>query len=82
MLGEGSFGQVVRAQHIATRKVYAIKLVRDIFDSLYECKKVLREIQILRQLSKMNNNLFTTKLHDIIIPDEENIGDAALESFN
>lgn len=30
----------------------------------------------------MNNNLFTTKLHDIIIPDEENLGVGALESFN
>ena len=30
----------------------------------------------------MNNNLFTTKLHDIIIPDEENLGVRALESFN
>lgn len=30
----------------------------------------------------MSNNLFTTKLHDIIIPDEENLGVGALESFN
>lgn len=48
LLGEGSFGQVVKAQHIKTGNIFAIKLVRNIFDSLYECKKVLREIQILR----------------------------------
>ena len=44
LLGEGSFGQVVRAQHLQSGKTFAIKLVRNIFDSLYECKKVLREI--------------------------------------
>lgn len=48
LLGEGSFGQVVRAMHLATKKIYAIKLVRNIFENLYEAKKVLREIEILR----------------------------------
>ena len=44
LLGEGSFGQVVRAQHVQTGQVFAIKLIQNVFDSLYECKKVLREI--------------------------------------
>jgi hypothetical protein len=28
----------------------------------------LREITILKELSKMEKNIFTTKLHDIIVP--------------
>ena len=30
----------------------------------------------------MVNNLFTSKLHDIIIPDEDSNGDGSLETFN
>ena len=30
----------------------------------------------------MENNLFTTKLHDIIIPVDEGMGDKSLETFN
>ena len=30
----------------------------------------------------MGNNLFTTKLHDIIIPDEHKLGVQCLETFN
>jgi serine/threonine protein kinase len=40
-------------------------------ENAYEFKKVLREVQILRMLSEMENNVFTTKLIDIIIPSEK-----------
>jgi hypothetical protein len=30
----------------------------------------------------MGNNLFTTKLHDIIIPDEDGVGEQSYETFN
>lgn len=46
-LGEGSFGQVVRAKHRASGKVFAIKLITDIFKHDYQAKKVLREIDIM-----------------------------------
>ena len=49
----------------------AIKLIRNIFRNIYECRKVLREITILRQLSRMKNNLFTPELLDIVIPRSE-----------
>jgi serine/threonine protein kinase len=44
LLGEGSFGQVVKAQHIATGKIYAIKLVTKVFKDEFTARKILREI--------------------------------------
>ena len=46
----------------------AIKMIQNIFSDIYQCKKVLREIEIMRKLTKMKENIFTTKLVDIIIP--------------
>ena len=48
LLGQGSFGQVVKAQNRETGKVCAIKLIRNGFKTAYDAKKVLREIKILR----------------------------------
>ena len=69
LLGEGSFGQVVKAQHIATGKIYAIKLVTKVFKDEFTARKILREIQIQRVFSKMERNIFTTKIFDIITPE-------------
>ena len=68
LAGKGSFGQVCKAQHKTTGKIYAIKLIKDAFKSDYHARKTIREVTILRQLSAMKGNVFTTKLHDIIIP--------------
>ena len=38
--------------------------------SKYSFKKVLREMSILRQLSSMKQNVFTTKLYDVIVSAE------------
>lgn len=46
----------------------AIKLIQNIDKSSYTTRKVLREIIILRKLSEMEENLFTIKLLDVIIP--------------
>lgn len=72
MVGHGSFGCVFKAQHKTTKRVYAIKQISNIFSSLYSFKKLIREIQILKQLSQMEGNIFTTKLYDVIIPEDEN----------
>ena len=40
------------------------------FGSVHHAKKVLREISLLRQLTKVPKNLFTTRLLDVIIPAE------------
>ena len=68
LVGKGSFGQVCKAQHKITGKIYAIKLIKDAFKSDYHARKTIREVTILRQLSAMKGNVFTTTLHDIIIP--------------
>lgn len=44
--------------------------MKNIFDDLYQARKTLREIKILRKLSRIPNNLFTTNLLDIILPIE------------
>ena len=67
-MGQGSFGYVVKAKHRTTVKVYAIKMIKDIFHNSYEAKKIAREMQIMRHLSKEKYNIFTVKLRDVIIP--------------
>lgn len=59
---------MVKARHRTSNKEVAIKQIGDAFDHQYSARKVLREIQILRKLTFMKNNVFTTKLYDIITP--------------
>ena len=44
-------------------------MVRDAFKDEYSARKILREIKILRKLSRIPNNLFTTKLIDVVLPE-------------
>ena len=46
----------------------AIKYINDAFDSCHSAKNIYREIAILRHLSSMQENIFTVKLLDVIIP--------------
>ena len=69
--GQGSFGQVVKATMRSTNKTVAIKYIADAFESIYTAKRVYREIAILLRLSSMENNIFTAKLIDVIIPEQE-----------
>lgn len=71
LLGVGSYGEVVQAKHRASGTIVAIKLLKDIFRSVYESKKVIREVQILRQMTQMPGNQYTTKLYDLITPTDE-----------
>ena len=66
----GSYGEVVQAKHRATGQIVAIKLIEDLFKNSYDSKKIVREIQILRQFTQMANNQFTTKIYDIIAPSD------------
>lgn len=68
VLGKGSFGEVIKAKHRVNQNVVAIKLLKDLFKDDYASKKVLSEIQILRQLSVMKSNVFTSKLLDVVTP--------------
>ena len=47
-VGSGSFGQVVKVQSKETGETFAIKRIKNVFHDNYHCKKVLREIMILR----------------------------------
>ena len=70
-LGEGSYGKVLKAKHRTTGKVYAIKHVKDVLYNTYEAHKLFREIHIMRKLSSMSKNIFTSKLVDVIVPFRE-----------
>lgn len=52
--GEGTFSQVLHAQHVKTGKYVAIKCMRNVFDGLEQVNR-LREIQALRRLSPHGN---------------------------
>jgi mitogen-activated protein kinase 1/3 len=67
ILGAGSYGHVIEAQHIKTKKKVAIKRVTSLFEDLVDTKRILREITLLKFMS----NEFVVKLLDIIY-DESN----------
>lgn len=51
MLGQGSYGQVAQAIQLTTGKRVAIKKLSNLFEDETDCKRVLREIALLRQMS-------------------------------
>ena len=59
----------MKAQCIETNECYAIKLIKEPFETPYRARQLLREIKLLRKLSEMESNIFTTLLHDILFPD-------------
>ena len=67
-LGEGTYGSVVKAMHIQTEKLCAIKLVQNCFRDKYCALQISREIKLLRKLTEMKDNIFTTHVIDIILP--------------
>jgi mitogen-activated protein kinase 1/3 len=64
LLGQGSYGAVARAVHVPTGKQVAIKQMKSIFDDSTDCKRILREISILKSLK----NKFVVGLFDLITP--------------
>jgi renal tumor antigen len=52
--GEGTFSEVIEAQNVNDGKYYAIKCMKNRFDSLEQVNN-LREIQALRRLSPHGN---------------------------
>ena len=53
--------------HTQTQKLYAIKLVQNCFQNQYTALQIHREIKLLRKLTEMEDNIFTTKVIDIIL---------------
>jgi mitogen-activated protein kinase 1/3 len=53
-VGSGSYGYVVQAIQKSTGKKVAIKRLNKIFDDVIDCKRILREVALLRQLQHPN----------------------------
>ena len=68
-IGLGSYGHVVKAIHRQSKKVVAIKLMKNVFKNEYDSKRIVSEIQILRKLSTIKENIYTVKLLDVITSD-------------
>lgn len=52
-IGKGTFGEVVKAIYRPTNEVVAIKLMRNCFENIYNAKKELSEINILRKFTEV-----------------------------
>ncbi len=63
-IGSGSYGMVCEALHLPTGEKVAIKRVSRIFDDVVDCKRLLREIAILRYLNHPN----VVRLRSICLP--------------
>ena len=64
LLGQGSYGAVCSAIHKPTGKKVAIKKMMGVFEDEVDCKRILRELHLLRKLS----HPFCVELFDIIKP--------------
>lgn len=69
-IGQGSYGQVHKATNRLTKQVVAIKYIKGFMKNSDHAKMVVRELTILRKLSKIKKNIFTTKLLDVVLAGE------------
>ena len=64
LLGQGSYGAVCSAIHKPTGKKVAIKKMTGVFEDEVDCKRILRELHLLRKLA----HPFVVELFDLIKP--------------
>lgn len=64
VIGWGSYGKVAEAIHRPTGKKVVIKKMLNLFEDVVDTKRLLREIQILKQL----DNKHIVKLYDVMEP--------------
>ena len=62
VLGQGSYGAVASAVHKPSGKKVAIKKMAGVFEDDVDCKRILREIYLLKQLK----HAFVVELFDVI----------------
>lgn len=72
LLGTGSYGSVAMAIHKPTKTKVAIKRMEGVFEDETDCKRILREIKLLRKM----DHPFVVKLFDIIEPSDLDTFDA------
>ena len=64
ILGQGAYGVVFSAFDKKTKRYVAVKKVEEVFDTITDSKRMLREIKILQSMKHEN----VTSLIDVIIP--------------
>ena len=64
VIGSGSYGEVYRVRHNETKKIYAVKTYKNIFQNPILALRTLREICILRHI----HNDRVIKIYDIVPP--------------
>ncbi len=64
IVGKGSYGDVAEAIHKPTKKKVAIKRIYRVFEDVVDCKRIVREIAILRRMKHPN----VVGLFDIVEP--------------
>mmetsp|Transcript_29615 Transcript_29615/g.45146 ORF Transcript_29615/g.45146 Transcript_29615/m.45146 type:complete len:95 (-) Transcript_29615:841-1125(-) len=65
----GAVGQVIKAKHRASGEVFAIKSLL-LQDNESATKSLIRELQTLKHLSGVKNNVHTIRLHRVIVPED------------
>lgn len=64
VLGQGAYGVVLSAYDKKTRKYVAVKKVDQVFETITDAKRMLREIKLLESMKHEN----VTSLYDVILP--------------
>jgi len=64
-LGGGAYGSVCSADDSLTGKKVAIKKITDVFRDLFDAKRILRELIIMRHLGRGHENLLW--LSDVMV---------------
>ena len=62
-LGSGAYSTVYEGVHVPTKTKVAIKKMTNLFGNLVDCKRILREVILLRQM----NNANIIRLYDVLI---------------
>jgi mitogen-activated protein kinase 1/3 len=76
IIGQGTYGTVVEAKHRGTGIKVAIKLILADLKTQVQCRNIIRELTILRQFTQMKNNIYVTKILDVILQQEESTKDS------
>ena len=66
ILGTGSYGKVALATKKSTGKKVAIKRMENIFEDETDCKRILREVTLMRKLK----HPFVVELIEILYPSD------------